>query len=281
MARGRRAGSGTEGPHIHFGHVLLNRRMALKDTKGRVVTQTALAKRLGVSQAFIGQLERGHHNLAKYGRDWFEKTAPHFGWTLEEMLSALGLEQGNSQLNHSQVDLVSGQSVAHVERREDLLRFIKVPYFAEGADSVRTDDASGEVWLEDAGFLSKHPNGLFFKLGDPCLEPLLPEHWFAAVVLEPALAYPRSPVLLWLSVGRRVVRYLVRWDERGEHLYYQPNPPIGGRRLEHAPPGSRVLGVVVDVQREVRPDRVLRLSQRELMAALVEERPDLLEDVEL
>ena len=281
MARGRRAGSGTEGPHIHFGQVLLKRRKVLKDAQGRAITQTALAKRLGVSQAFVGQLERGHHNLAKYGRDWFEKTAFHYEWKFEEMLAALGLEHGNSQVSHSQVSLVSGQSVAQVERREDLLRFIKVPYLEEGADSVRTDDASGEVWLEDAGFLAKHPNGLFFKLGDPCLEPHLPEHWFAAVVLEPALAYPRSPVLLWLSTGRRVVRYLVRWDEHGEHLYYQPNPPIGGRRLEHAPPGSKVLGVVVDVQREVRPDRVLRLSQRELMAALAEERPDLLEEVEL
>ena len=277
MARGRRAGSGAEGPHIHFGRVLLKRRKALEDGKGRSLTQTVMAKRMGVSQAFIGQLERGHHNLANYGRDWLEKTAPHYEWTIEEMLEALGLERGASETAQALRGTPSS-----LERREDLIRFIKVPYVDEHADSSRTDgETTGEVWLEDDGFFAKHPNGLFFRIGDLCMEPYLPEAWFAAVILEPALAYPRSPVLVWLSTGRRVVRYLVRLDGRGEHLLYQPNPPVGGKRLEHAPPGSKVLGVVVDVKREVRPDRVLRLSHRELVAALEEERPDLLEEVEL
>jgi transcriptional regulator with XRE-family HTH domain len=277
MARGRKAGGGTEGPYIHFGRVLAKRRQGLPNLTEKERTQKALASRMGVSQSFVGQLERGYQNLGKYQRGWFEKTAPHYNWTTEAMLEALGLEEtGTAQTPRE----ITGTRVL-AERREDLVRFVKVPFLSERAALPDIGDVSGEVWLEDDGFLAKHPNGLFFKLGDPCMEPFLPEGWYAAVILEPSLAYPRTPALVWLSTGVRVVRYLVRWDERGEHLLYRPNPPVGRRRLEQTPPGSRVLGVVADVKRAVQPSRVPRLSSRELVAALEEEMPDLLEEVEL
>ncbi|HEX2863135.1 MAG TPA: XRE family transcriptional regulator [Deinococcales bacterium] len=54
-------------------------------------TQTAQAERMGVSQSFLGRLERGWENLANYDLSWFQKNARHYRWTPEEMLDALGI----------------------------------------------------------------------------------------------------------------------------------------------------------------------------------------------
>ena len=275
MQRGRKAGSGKDGPFIEYGRVLRERRETMPSLEASERSQSGFAKRLGVSQSFLGQVERGVTNISRYDLGWFERNAPHYGWTTDEMLVALGIQIIRG------VRVMPAASSAS-PREERIVRFGKVPYIDHQASSaVLPRLPAGEAWLEDDGFLGKHPNGYYFRIGDPGMEPNFPEYWFAAIVPDAALAFARTPVLVWLSSGTRVVRYLVQPSETGEFVLYQPNPPLGERRLIFTPKGSSILGVVVDVKREIHPNRVPRLSSREIAAVLEEEMPELLETVDL
>ncbi len=271
MPRGRKAGSGTPGPHIVQGRVLKARRETMPDLLPHERTQTAFAARMGVSQSYLGQLERGIVNLGNYDLGWFERNAPFYGWSKDDMLAALG------------IDLIRGVKLApqvHRAREERFVRFGKVPFFGSDApDSDVLGVPAGEAWLEDDGFLRKHPHGYYVRIDDDHLEPQFPKGWFAAVVPDAALAQPKMPVLVWLE-GRRLVRYLLRIDG-AEILLFQSNPPPNESRVLVAPSRVQVLGVVVDIKREVQTGRVPRLTTREIMAVLELERPDLLEELDL
>jgi hypothetical protein len=275
MRRGRKPGGGKEGAWIALGRVLAERRENMPGLEDSSRSQNGFAKRLGISQAFLGQVERGFKNLANYSLSWFEKNAPSYGWTTEEMLEALGLEavDGKVRAVHRAWD-----GTHSLEERT--VRFARVPFHSGSDETILPTQGDGEVWLEDDGFTSKHPNGYYFRIGDPCMEPHFPEQWYAAIVPDSVLAHSRMPVLVWLSNGSRVVRYLVLAEKSGEHILYQPNPPLGERRIVYAPKGSRILGVVVDVKRAIEPNRVPRLSSREIAAVLAEEMPELLEAVD-
>lgn len=274
MRRGRKPGGGKEGAWIAIGRILAERRETMPGLEESSRSQNGFAKRMGISQAFLGQVERGFKNLANYSLGWFEKNAPYYAWTTEEMLEALGLEAIDGK-----VRAVARAWDGTRTLEERTVRFARVPFYGEGGTPSPTK-ADGEVWLEDDGFTAKHPNGYYVRIGDPCMEPHFPEDWYAAIVPDPVLAQPRMPVLVWLSSGSRVVRYLVQPDKGGEYVLYQPNPSLGERRIVYAPKGSRILGVVVDVKRAIEPNKVPRLSSREIAAVLAEEMPELLEAVE-
>jgi transcriptional regulator with XRE-family HTH domain len=267
MARGPKAGSGKEGPHIAQGRALRARRETMNGLEPHERTQTGFAKRMGISQSFLGQLERGLINLPNYDLGWFERNAGFYGWSTDEMLVALGIQ------------LIRGVRVAPsatTAREERLIRLSKLPYYdAEASDPEAFGVASGEAWLEDDGFLAKYPKGYYVRITDDHLEPHFPKDWFAAVLPDAALAMPKMAVLVWLE-GKRLVRYLVRQDDEGLVLYQ----PRGATRVISTSE-AKLLGVVVDVKREIQPGRVPRLSTKEIVAVLAEERPDLLEQLEL
>lgn len=276
MRQGPKVGSGKTGAYIRLGRVLSERRETMPDLEDRDRSQNRFAKRLGVSQSFLGQLERGEKNLANYGADWFERYAPHYGWTREQMLEALELQLVDGKVRPARATELSG-----VVREERSILFRRVPYHGDATSTIERGTAkSGEAWLEDDGFLEQHPHGYYFRIADQGMEPHFPQGWLAAVLPDPKLAQPRSPVLVWLSSGSRIVRYLVQRDDDGVLTLYQPNPPIGERRVTFAPSGSRVLGVVVDAKREIEATRAPRLSSREIAVALAEEMPELLETIE-
>jgi hypothetical protein len=288
---------GIEGPFIQYGRVLRARREAMPVPPNEK-TQSAFCKHLGFSQPYLGRLERGLENLPNHDLSWFEKMAPAYGWTTLEMLEALGIPYVKNQQpteltleQKSQRRLEAAQTQDSIERgklaqlsfkQTASVRFRKTPYLDAGAGPPNfSEQAAGEIWLEDDGFLDKHPNGHYFKIDGQCLEPEYPNGWFAAVVPDPALAYPRAPILIWFQDDGRAVKYLVQWREDGDHLLFQPNPPVGERKLFFAPIGSSILGVVVDVKREIQPGRARRASQRDVIAALEEEMPELLDELEL
>jgi transcriptional regulator with XRE-family HTH domain len=276
MRQGPKVGSGKTGPYIRLGRVLTERRETMPGIPDRERSQNRFAKRLGVSQSFLGQVERGEKNLANYSPEWFERYAPHYGWTRDDMLEALELRLVDGKVRPAR----STESSA-IPREERTVLFHRVPYHTDGTTPLeRSSSPMGEAWLEDDGFLENHPNGYYFRIADASMEPHFPESWLAAIVPDPKLAQPRSPVLVWLSSGSRVVRYLVQREPDGTLVLYQPNPPVGERRVVIAPTGSRVLGVVVDAKREIEPSRVPRLSSREIASVLAEEMPELLETVE-
>jgi hypothetical protein len=278
MRQGRKVGSGKTGPHIRLGRVLTERREAAPSIPDEERSQKRFAKRLGVSQSFLSQLERGEKNLANYSLAWFERYSPFYGWTRDEMLAALELEDaGNGKVRPTRATELSG-----VVTEERTVVFRRVPYFEDGAEPIeRRTPHDTKAWLEDDGFLEAHPNGYYFKIADENMEPHFPKGWLAAVVPDPKLAQPRSPVLVWFSSGKRVVRYLVQKDADGTLTVYQPSPSGSEQRIHIAPTGSRVLGVVVDVKREIEPSRTIRVSSREIAAALAEDMPELLDTVDL
>jgi transcriptional regulator with XRE-family HTH domain len=275
MRQGPKAGSGKTGPYIRLGRVLSERRETMPGLEDKERSQSRFAKRSGISQTFFSQLERGEKNLANYGLDWFQRYAPLYGWTTEEMLEALELQIIDGKVRPSRATETSG-----IPREERSILFRRIPFHEDGETPLESKSLpAGEVWLEDDGFLETHPNGYYFRISDARMEPHFPEGWLAAVVPDAKLAQSRSPVLVWLSSGSRAVRYLVQAEGDGAYVLYQANPGVGERRVIVAPTGSRVLGVVVDVKREVEPSRAPRLSSREIAAALAEEMPDLLETV--
>ena len=276
MRQGPKAGSGKTGPYIRYGRVLTYRRETMPGLENKERSQSQFAKRSGISQAFISQLERGEKNLANYSLDWFERYAALYGWTTEEMLESLELHVLDGKVRPTRATETSG-----IPREERSILFRRIPFYGDATTPLESKSPpAGDAWLEDDGFLETHPNGYYFRIPDARMEPHFPEGWLAAVVPDAKLAQSRSPVLVWLSSGSRVVRYLVQAEGDGTHVLYQANPDVGERRVIVAPVGSRMLGVVVDVKREVEPSRAPRLSSREIAAALAEEMPDLLESVE-
>jgi SOS-response transcriptional repressor LexA len=95
-----RVRKGEPGPWIKQGDVLRDRRENLPDTPSGERTQTAMARRMNVSQAHLSRLEAGFENIANYNLDWFERNAPHYKWSVQEMLAALGVPylKGNRPL---------------------------------------------------------------------------------------------------------------------------------------------------------------------------------------
>jgi transcriptional regulator with XRE-family HTH domain len=267
MPRGPKAGSGKAGPYIAQGAALRERRETMNGLELHERTQTGFAKRMGVSQSFLGQLERGQVNLPNYDLGWFERNAAFYGWSTDEMLVALGIQ------------LIRGVRLAPSAtqaREERIVRLSKLPYFeAEASHPDALGAASGEAWLEDDGFLAKYPKGYYVRIVDDHLEPHFPKGWFAAVLPDAALAMPKMAVLVWIN-GQRLVRYLLRQDG-DELVLYQPRSATRVIVTSEA----KLLGAVIDVKREIRPERVPRLSTKEIVAVLAEERPDLLEQLEL
>ena len=293
----RRYPPGIEGPFIQQGRVLRARREAMP-VPPKEKTQSAFCKHLGFSQAYLGRLERGLENLPNHDLSWFEKMAPAYGWTTLEMLEALGIsyvksaepsalsieQKAQRKLDQAYQSAIIQRGLEERDgfRRNANVRFHKFKYLDAGAGPPNsTEQPAGEVWLEDDGFFEKYPQGHYFKIDGTCMEPEYPNGWYAAVVPEPSLAYPRAPILIWFHDDGRSVKYLVQWREDGDHLLYQPNPSLGERRLFYAPVGSSILGVVLDVKREIQPGRARRVSQRDVLAALREEMPGLLDELEL
>jgi Helix-turn-helix domain len=283
---------GIEGAFIEYDRVLRARREAMP-VPPKEKTQSAFCKHLGFSQPYLGRLERGLENLPNHDLSWFEKMAPAYGWTTLGMLEALGipyvknqqptvltLEQEaqrklEAEAQWRETAIQRGHEETQRFRQSAGVRFRKAPYLdAGGGPPNVSEQPAGEIWLEDDGFLDKHPNGHYFKIDGQCLEPEYPNGWFAAVVPDPALAYPRAPILIWFQDDGRAVKYLVQWREDGDHLLFQPNPPSGQGKLFFAPVGSSILGVIVDVKREIQPGRAV-------IAALEEEMPELLGELEL
>ena len=297
--RMRKYPPGVEGPFIQFGRVLRLRREAMP-VPPKEKTQSAFCKHLGFSQAYLGKLERGMENLPNFDLSWFERMAPAYGWTALEMLEAMGIpyvkaseptatsleQEAQRKQEALEQEARTDQAQRGLEERERFrhtasVRFRKVSYLDAGAGPPDIgEQIAGEVWLDDAGFLDKHPNGHYFKIEGHCMEPEYPNGWFAAVVPDAGLVYPRAPILIWFHDDGRAVKYLVQWREDGDHLLYQPNPPEGEKKLFFAPPGSSILGVVMDVKREIEPGRARRASQWDVIAALEEEMPELLGKIE-
>ncbi len=89
-------GSGNVGKHIRQGQALRERRETLPDSTVKERSQRSFSSRLGISQAFLSRLENGHEPISGYGLEWFERYAPFYKWTVDEMLSALGIEYAKS-----------------------------------------------------------------------------------------------------------------------------------------------------------------------------------------
>ncbi len=296
--RGRtgRPTGGKTGPFAEYGRVLRERREILK------LTQTALAKRIGISQSFLGRLERGLENLPNYDLAWFVRLAPSYDWTLEEMLEALGIGVLKISPQHTSLNqLISDQldtkrsrnstSMADLRRRGDeelaALRreptgLVEIEYYTAGAGaSLGSDEEEpeGRAIVPNTRFLEKYPNGKYVQVSGNCMEPLYPEGWFVAVIPEPGLADYRSPVLVWFSDNGRKVKYLIQAREEGDHILLQLNPPPNERRIVRAPIGSRILGVVVEVLPPIHPGHAPKLRRGEIEAIIAEEEPELLEEL--
>ena len=75
-----------------------------------------------------------------------------------------------------------------------------------------------------------------------------------------------------IEISQCAAKRRIHPREDGDHLLFQPNPPSGQGKLFFAPVGSSILGVIVDVKREIQPGRARRASQRDVIAALEEEK---------
>ena len=105
-------------------------------------SQSRFAKRSGVSQTFISQLERGEKNLANYSLDWFERYAPLYGWTTEEMLEALELHVLDGKVRPTRATEASG---IPREERSILFRRIRMVMQARRLERECGGDVSARI----------------------------------------------------------------------------------------------------------------------------------------
>ena len=99
------------------------------------------------------------------------------------------------------------------------------------------------------------------------MEPEFPFQWLAIVVTTSGVIHSGEVVALQLLDGRCQVRFLIQARPGGNHLLAIANPPLGVGRLEVSPLGSRIIGVVVGVQPDLRLAG-LPLSPIELLEAI-------------
>ena len=252
--------------------------------KSLKLTQAQVAQRIGApNNAYYSTLESGRIDFRRSTK-YLAKMLEVLGISSSEAREHLGLDyitllgddvqQNNSSLIPAAVRAMGDQAMR--EFRAEASALVEVPYHKAGAGpNFLEEDEAGTIFV-DPEILRRYPNSRWFQIVGDCMEPDYPNGWFAAILPEPGLAEFGSDVLVWFSDDGRSVKRLLQSREDGDHVLYQLRPNVGQTNLLTAPVGSRILGVVVDIQRGGRP----KISKRALYDAISEHMPQLLEDEE-
>ena len=245
------------------------------DRKKPGYSQAELCVIIGInSYQQLSQMEVGEVDWrrSKYTAELLE----HLRFT-ETDLSQVGMTSSDLTVAQSISRLTPAQRATQLQvldeaRQESRPGEMRPVYNTGYGPSFMDEESEGEMLVE-AEMLEKYPNLTLHRIVGSCLEPDYPNGWISYVVPDPALAVQGSPVLVWLSDNGRVVKHLISSKPDGDHVLFQPNPPEHESEIIHAPVGSVILGVVIDVRR----GRAKNASLRAMYESLKRNAPELLE----
>jgi len=192
-----------------------------------------LARRAGVSYALIGALERGDIDLRRSRTSTIYGLLRALEWTPEEFAKATGLE------------LPGVTRESKEPKPEDLGMPVEVytlPLIQAGAGPPWYQDEVETVTLAVPEL--KYPKDKLFvvRIVGDSMSPYLEDGDLAVVYQDPGLASKGRAVAVWLADDGVVIKRFLGETEDGL-LYLGNDNPTHAPFL--APPGSRIVGVVV------------------------------------
>ncbi len=194
------------------------------------LSQEELALRADVSQSLVSQIERGVQNPAVISVDRFYRLLRALEWTPEEFAEATGLEL---------------PGVTREPKAEDLGMPVEVytlPLIQAGAGPPWYQDEAETITLALPEL--RYPKDKLFvvRIVGDSMSPYLENGDLAVVYQDPGLAAKGKAVAVWLADDGVVIKRFLGETEDGL-LYLGNDNPAHPPFL--APPGSRIVGVVV------------------------------------
>lgn len=247
----------------------------------------AYGEQYRLERTYLSKLENGTRKPFQFGAKKLEALRAVYGYDRTEWERRLGITIPRGAYLENTVPNTARTSRLNEDQRQaqfkaleevfrDAANMTRVPYWGTGAGpSVSDEEPEGEIAVEDS-ILERYPNMLVQRVVGRCMEPDYPEGHFAYVVPDPYAA-EFTDVLIWFAGNGRVIKRLVKFSDDGDHLVYQRHPEPGETQVFRAPVGSIIIGRVIDVRRG-RPPRV---SRREIIDAITEENPELLDELDL
>ena len=194
------------------------------------ISQEELALRADVSPSLVAKIEQGRHDLRNVKLKNLYGLLRALEWTPEEFAEATGLEL---------------PGVSREPKAEDLGMPVEVytlPLIQAGAGPPWYQDEAETVTLALPEL--KYPRDKLFvvRIVGDSMSPYLEEGDLAVVYQDPGLAAKGKAVAVWLADDGVVIKRFLGETEDGL-LYLGNDNPTHAPFL--APPGSRIVGVVV------------------------------------